>query len=539
MKPLSHLFRITLLAALLAAATTLNTSPVTQAHAEGAVIIVNAETDNGTSGDQRCSLREAIMNANEDVDPPNHPDCAPGSGNDTISFADGVNTIKLDAPLPPATDLDGLTIFGGGDVIIHGQYQHRLFAVQSAYLTLASLNLFGGYAPTGTVGGGAVYNGYGVLKVTNSVFYFNLADNGGAILNDNGTLDVANSLFLENFSDHPTGAGGAVATRGIATFTNNTFSGNRAASGGDLSVSLGSATLLNNILADSQGGNCNYEAGTTVSGRNNLIEDAASACVFVNDVDGNIIGRDPIFATNKGVLSSTSPAIDKGDDAACTALPVGNNSYNGLPRPQGIRCDIGAYEYPQTLVHDARFLSSAIEDGQILESSEFSGVGGTLNNSASTFNLGDNAANKQYRAILSFDTSTLPPNAVITSATLWFKYAGKSGTNPFNTHGKLLVDVKTVNFGSTAALQLADFKATASKSAALSFTKTNLDPSGWYSQAFLPADFVYINRAGLTQFRLRFAKDDNNDFGADYLKIVSGDGDPYLVPQLLIDYYDR
>jgi len=41
----------------------------------------------------------------------------------------------------------------------------------------------------------------------------------------------------------------------------------------------------------------------------------------------------------------------------------------------------------------------------------------------------------------------------------------------------------------------------------------------------------------LTHFRLRFTKDDNNDFGADYLKIFSGNALEADRPQLIIEYY--
>jgi Fe2+ transport system protein FeoA len=45
-----------------------------------------------------------------------------------------------------------------------------------------------------------------------------------------------------------------------------------------------------------------------------------------------------------------------------------------------------------------------------------------------------------------------------------------------------------------------------------SFSNSSLN--GWYSKAFNSTNFTYINLLGVTQFRLRFSKDDNNDFGA-------------------------
>jgi len=184
-------------------------------------------------------------------------------------------------------------------------------------------------------------------------------------------------------------------------------------------------------------------------------------------------------------------------------------------------------------------LSTNTYDGWILESSETSGTGGTMNKTATTFNLGDNAANKQYRSILSFDTSALPDNAVITSVTLKFKYAGKTGTLPFSTHGNLLADVRRGPFSNRPTLQLGDFAAkgtlTTYKAKVLTYTNSLID--NWYSQSLLPADYQFINLVGVTQFRLRFSKDDNNDFGADFLKIFSGNTPEADRPQLIIEYY--
>jgi hypothetical protein len=184
------------------------------------------------------------------------------------------------------------------------------------------------------------------------------------------------------------------------------------------------------------------------------------------------------------------------------------------------------------------FYSTAATDGWILESGETSNTGGTLNKAAATFRLGDDAANRQYRAILSFNT-TLPVGAVITSVTLQFKYAGKAGTSPFTTHGNLLADICTSAFKNSNALQLGDFNAKCAlnkyKAKVLAYTDSPVND--WYAQSLNPADFSLINTVGVTQFRLRFGKDDNNEFGADFLKIFSGNADPANQPQLVIEYY--
>ena len=182
------------------------------------------------------------------------------------------------------------------------------------------------------------------------------------------------------------------------------------------------------------------------------------------------------------------------------------------------------------------YRSTGSQDGWVLESSETSSKGGSMNSAATVFYLGDDAQNRQYRSILSFYTSGLPDDAVITSARLKIKKQGLVGTDPFTTHGNILVDIRKGAFGGSNALQLADFQAAASKNAA--GTIKNTPSSGWYSVTFNSSAFPYINLTGVTQFRLRFQLGDNDDLGADYLKFNSGNYSNVLLrPLLVIQYY--
>ncbi len=72
--------------------------------------------------------------------------------------------------------------------------------------------------------------------------------------------------------------------------------------------------------------------------------------------------------------------------------------------------------------------TTTADDGWVLESSELSSRGGTMNAGATTFILGDNAADKQYRSILSFNTAGLPDNAVITRVRFRVKRHSVTGT---------------------------------------------------------------------------------------------------------------
>jgi Leucine-rich repeat (LRR) protein len=183
--------------------------------------------------------------------------------------------------------------------------------------------------------------------------------------------------------------------------------------------------------------------------------------------------------------------------------------------------------------------SIAAQDGWVLESSETSNAGGSINSSATTFYLGDSAKKQQYRGILSFNTGSLPDSAVITGVTLKVKQQTiVGGGNPVTVFGGFMFDVKKGFFGTASTLQSGDFQAA---------TNASYGPSapapvgGWYSFNLTGAK-AYINKlttgSGLTQIRLRFKRDDNNNAVANYLSLYSGNTTTVAYrPQLVITYY--
>jgi hypothetical protein len=179
------------------------------------------------------------------------------------------------------------------------------------------------------------------------------------------------------------------------------------------------------------------------------------------------------------------------------------------------------------------FKSQGLNDGWVLESSRLSSVGGTKNSIDTTFILGDDAAKRQYRSIMSFDTSSLPNGAVIRSAVLKIKQSGTPvGINPFTILGPLLVDVQKGSFG-TPALNIIDFQLKPSGAGVGMIP--NKQVGGWYSASLNLTGRSKINTTGLTQFRLNFSKGDNNDTIANYIKFMSGNS-PSGQPQLIIKY---
>jgi hypothetical protein len=186
------------------------------------------------------------------------------------------------------------------------------------------------------------------------------------------------------------------------------------------------------------------------------------------------------------------------------------------------------------------FESTAAKDGWVLESTETSSVGGSLNATATTSSVGDDASNRQYRAVVDFATGSIPDNAVLFSVNLRIIQASITGTDPFTTHGALKSEIKSGFFGTAGALQTPDFESAPNQSAC------NFEPAPEITEALGPAyrcilfetAFPYISVAGTTQFRFRFATDDNNDLSADMFNFYSGEfTSPTQRPRLFIKYY--
>ncbi|WP_322513269.1 choice-of-anchor Q domain-containing protein [Chloroflexus sp.] len=359
---------------------------------------VNTLNDD-TAGDSFCSLREAILAAN---DAPANADCGiGGAGDDTILFSVS-GTITLGSTLPSIVSGQGkLTINGSGNnITISGNGVVRVMQVNGgADLTLRSLTIANGRV-TGSGGGiwnnggavtvlnstfvrnsatqfgGGIENaGSGTLTVRDSFFDENSAQLGGAIDNDPGTLTVTNSTFRGNSASI---SGGAIYTRnGAATVANSTFSGNSATldgggifnsvngtltvvnatfwrnrasnNGGGIRVNSGSVTVKNTIVANSiSGGDCSgaFAAGSLTNLATDNTCGASFTQVAVAQLNfGPLTGLPGYFPLNPG-----SVAIDAGDNATCAAAPVNNQSQNGVTRPQEgngdslLVCDIGAVE---------------------------------------------------------------------------------------------------------------------------------------------------------------------------------------------------
>lgn len=116
----------------------------------------------------------------------------------------------------------------------------------------------------------------------------------------------------------------------------------------------------------------------------------------------------------------------------------------------------------------------------------------------------------QNRALLSFDTSVLPDDAVITRAYLTVAYASGMGDPWQYGSNPLYVDVKTGTFGA-ASTEISDWWAGATANAVATVPPVSYGAVN--SSDFAPAGIGAINLAGKTQLRLRFA---SSPYGTAY-----------------------
>ena len=214
-------------------------------------------------------------------------------------------------------------------------------------------------------GGGGMFNYNSSPTLTNVTFSGNSAlyENGGGMYNynyHNSSPTLTNVTFSGNSARDD--GGGMFNYHSSPSLTNVTFSDNSASNGGGMfNGGNSSPTLLNVLIANStSGGDCVNDSSSTIAAdsASNLLEDNAHACGLTNGVNGDLIGLDPHLGplTDLGgpgrqvhPLQAGSPAIDAGTNDGCPST-----DQRGVARPQGKRCDIGAYEYgdetPPTVV---------------------------------------------------------------------------------------------------------------------------------------------------------------------------------------------
>lgn len=192
-------------------------------------------------------------------------------------------------------------------------------------------------------GGGGIENDFGVLEVVRSTIDGNVAHGNGGGVDNQGTADLRNVTLSGNTAD---GTGGGVGNSGTTTFNNCTLTQNTL-TGVD---TTGQVVFMNTILSNNAGPDCQ---GTLTSRGFNLIANP-SGCTFDGDTSGDLVDKQPnlgplqdnggptfthALLTGSAALDAGNPAAPGSGDPACE-----ETDQRGVARPQGPRCDIGAYE---------------------------------------------------------------------------------------------------------------------------------------------------------------------------------------------------
>jgi hypothetical protein len=304
-------------------------------------------------------LREAIEAADSNV-AVDGCDAGSDTQRDAIHFSLGPEaTITLASQLPNITDPSVLNINGQmAAITISGDDSVRVLQVTfGAKRTLQNLTVAHGNAETGFGAGGGVFNSGGALRVDHSTFSNNSAFFGGGIQNSNagtitGTLKVINSTLSGNNRNGATsGSAGIDNNQGTLNVISSTFSNNGLRDEGG---ATSGTTLSNTILANfpSPGSNC---LGTITDDGYNVSDDGT--CNFTETTSRNDTDPKPAssLANNGGptqtiALLMGSPAINaipKGQNGYATATDRIATDQRGVKRPQGNKCDIGAFEKKQ------------------------------------------------------------------------------------------------------------------------------------------------------------------------------------------------
>jgi len=281
--------------------------------------------------DGRCSLVEAIINANDDA--ATHPDCTAGSGSDTIVLpGNSTHSVKTAlgsyygaSALPLITSaitIEGnggrisrpkskilfrlVTVTNSGDLTLRnvtlsgGRETYGGAVFNAGNLAITSATISGGYAPNG----GAIFNApTGNLAISDSMVSKNTGYLGGALFNYNGNTNIQNSTISHNKG----GTAGAVLFFGGSLEVNNSeISGNRASLGGAFWIGYGEAAIENSSISQnraSAGGGLYIRSGAlaiqdTVIEKNTA-EDGAGMWIASGTGSPTVTIQNSVISANK------------------------------------------------------------------------------------------------------------------------------------------------------------------------------------------------------------------------------------------------
>ena len=313
---------------------------------------------------------------------------------------------------------------------------------------------------------------------------------------------------------YPGGGGGG--TTPVATITaSDASAAEPSGNGGQFTITVSPAPAAPITVNRTVSGSATTGADYTSLGATTVVGTSGVATIAVTVIDDAIAESSETVVVSLG--SGTGYVV--GTPSSATVTIADNDSSGG---------------------NTVTLTAIGAEDGYVLESTETSNQGGSAaatGTGTSALRAGDDSADKQFKAIVSFDTSSIPDGATITAVKLRLRRGLVLGATPFGTHGACYVDIKGGSgFGGAVALANGDFQAAADATQVA--TMSDAPANGDWSEGTLNATGrSLVNKTGKTQFRVYFSGDDNDDLGNDYVGWYGGnDGSTANHPQLVVTY---
>lgn len=281
-----------------------------------AQIIVDTELDALPTTDGSCTLREAVINANDDA--ATNPDCSAGLGvNDEIIFALGVDTISQVGPMEITDSL----IIGSEEqpVTIIGSGESRLFAVPAPVDTeFRFITMTNGFTDSDgdqpdlcvrSSGEGGALCSVGRVTLDNSVISDsqtngNVAFGGGLFAFQ---LTASNFSLTGNSTNgaFAPGGGGFLAGEMVQVITNAVVENNSTTGGGLNSRGGGLFIVGPSVIANSR-----------ITNNDTFAENGDGGGVYANDIavliNSMIDSNETLgaFSSGGGIASSSDISID-------------------------------------------------------------------------------------------------------------------------------------------------------------------------------------------------------------------------------------
>lgn len=250
---------------------------------------------------------------------------------------------------------------GSGSIISDLTFQESYIDSEGGTLTLINSVVSGNRTIVTQVDdGGAIYNNGTLTLISSTVSGNTASHNGGAIFNK-GTLTLTNSTISTNTAAT---FGGAIANHSGPTQTEITFCtiyGNTASNGGggiwnDAHNGAGQLVMRNSLVAGNRAAHSPDIVGQLTSEGYNLIENTEGTVFALNELHATDLLQvplaalriDPRLQDNNGptqtlALLPGSLAVHRIPFNACHVEGI-STDQRGVRRPQGVACDIGAYE---------------------------------------------------------------------------------------------------------------------------------------------------------------------------------------------------